>query len=96
MTTEMEIAKQKRKAARATYSKTVNKLQEILAAESPDEDDLEIHLECDFATPIAPLDVLNPTVPYCVDRCSHFTQPLCCSPAVLPCGILLNSTICSY
>ncbi|GFT23911.1 hypothetical protein NPIL_402411 [Nephila pilipes] len=45
MTTEMEIAKQKRKAARATYSKTVNKLQEILAAESPDVDDLEIHLD---------------------------------------------------
>ncbi|GFS86124.1 hypothetical protein NPIL_284931 [Nephila pilipes] len=44
MSTEMEIAKQKRKAARATYSKTVNKLQEILAAESPDVDDLEIHL----------------------------------------------------
>ncbi|GFS31954.1 hypothetical protein NPIL_541091 [Nephila pilipes] len=44
MTTEVEIAKQKRKAARATYSKTVNKLQEILAAESPDVDDLEIHL----------------------------------------------------
>ncbi|GFU40263.1 integrase catalytic domain-containing protein [Nephila pilipes] len=41
----MEIAKQKRKAARATYSKTVNKLQEILAAESPDVDDLEIHLD---------------------------------------------------
>ncbi|GFT40326.1 uncharacterized protein NPIL_139041 [Nephila pilipes] len=39
MTTEMEIAKQKRKAARATYSKTFNKLQEILAAESPDVDD---------------------------------------------------------
>ncbi|GFU17396.1 hypothetical protein NPIL_420911 [Nephila pilipes] len=45
MTTEIEIAKQKRKAARATYSKTVNKLQEILAAESPDVDDLEIHLD---------------------------------------------------
>ncbi|GFT39479.1 hypothetical protein NPIL_560881 [Nephila pilipes] len=45
MTTEMEIAKQKRKAARATYSKTVNKLQEILAAESLDVDDLEIHLD---------------------------------------------------
>ncbi|GFS74367.1 hypothetical protein NPIL_63591 [Nephila pilipes] len=45
MTTEMEIAKQMRKAARATYSKTVNKLQEILAAESPDVDDLEIHLD---------------------------------------------------
>ncbi|GFS42632.1 integrase catalytic domain-containing protein [Nephila pilipes] len=45
MTTEIEIAKQKRKAARATYSKTVNKLQEILAAESPDIDDLEIHLD---------------------------------------------------
>ncbi|GFT85378.1 hypothetical protein NPIL_70481 [Nephila pilipes] len=45
MTTEMEIAKQKWKAARTTYSKTVNKLQEILAAESPDVDDLEIHLD---------------------------------------------------
>ncbi|GFT28857.1 hypothetical protein NPIL_13201 [Nephila pilipes] len=45
MTTEMEIAKQKRKAVRATYSKTVNKLQEILAAENPDVDDLEIHLD---------------------------------------------------
>ncbi|GFU26197.1 integrase catalytic domain-containing protein [Nephila pilipes] len=45
MTTEIETAKQKRKAARATYSKTVNKLQEILAAESPDVDDLEIHLD---------------------------------------------------
>ncbi|GFU22198.1 hypothetical protein NPIL_281401 [Nephila pilipes] len=45
MTTEIEIAKQKRKAARATYSKTVNKLQEILAAESPDVADLEIHLD---------------------------------------------------
>ncbi|GFT01487.1 hypothetical protein NPIL_637491 [Nephila pilipes] len=45
MTTEMEIAKQKRKTARATYSKTVNKLQEILAAVSPDVDDLEIHLD---------------------------------------------------
>ncbi|GFS87925.1 hypothetical protein NPIL_179471 [Nephila pilipes] len=45
MTTEMEIAKQKRKAARATYSKTVDKLQEILVAESPDVDDLEIHLD---------------------------------------------------
>ncbi|GFS93418.1 hypothetical protein NPIL_443701 [Nephila pilipes] len=45
MTTEIEIAKQKRKAARATYSKTVNKLQEILAVESPDVDDLEIHLD---------------------------------------------------
>ncbi|GFT77366.1 hypothetical protein NPIL_425801 [Nephila pilipes] len=45
MTTEMEIAKQKRKAARAAYSKSVNKLQEILAAESPDVDDLEIHLD---------------------------------------------------
>ncbi|GFS84887.1 integrase catalytic domain-containing protein [Nephila pilipes] len=45
MTTEIEIAKQKRKAARATYSKTVNKLQEILAAESPDVDDLEIYLD---------------------------------------------------
>ncbi|GFT08319.1 integrase catalytic domain-containing protein [Nephila pilipes] len=45
MTTEMEIPKQKRKAARATYSKTVNKLQEILAAESPDVDDLEIQLD---------------------------------------------------
>ncbi|GFS95534.1 integrase catalytic domain-containing protein [Nephila pilipes] len=45
MTSEIEIAKQKRKAARATYSKTVNKLQEILAAESPDVDDLEIHLD---------------------------------------------------
>ncbi|GFT44111.1 hypothetical protein NPIL_575371, partial [Nephila pilipes] len=45
MTTEMEIAKQKRKAARATYSNTVNKLQEIVAAESPDVDDLEIHLD---------------------------------------------------
>ncbi|GFT80184.1 hypothetical protein NPIL_33441 [Nephila pilipes] len=45
MTTEIEIAKQKRKAARATYSKTVNKLQEILAAGSPDVDDLEIHLD---------------------------------------------------
>ncbi|GFT69073.1 hypothetical protein NPIL_614181 [Nephila pilipes] len=45
MTTEMEIAKQKRKAARATYLKTVNKLQEKLAAESPDVDDLEIHLD---------------------------------------------------
>ncbi|GFS44758.1 integrase catalytic domain-containing protein [Nephila pilipes] len=45
MTTEIEIAKQKRKAARATYSKTVNKFQEILAAESPDVDDLEIHLD---------------------------------------------------
>ncbi|GFU37059.1 dynein beta chain, ciliary [Nephila pilipes] len=47
MTTEMEIAKQKRKAARKKqkYSKTVNKLQEILAAESPDVDDLEIHLD---------------------------------------------------
>ncbi|GFS95555.1 integrase catalytic domain-containing protein [Nephila pilipes] len=45
MTTEMEIAKLKRKAARSTYSKTVNKLQEILAAESPDVDDLEIHLD---------------------------------------------------
>ncbi|GFU46322.1 hypothetical protein NPIL_207491 [Nephila pilipes] len=45
MTTEMEIAKQKRKAARAAYSKTVNKLQGILAAESPDVDDLEIHLD---------------------------------------------------
>ncbi|GFU48317.1 hypothetical protein NPIL_289931 [Nephila pilipes] len=43
MTTEMEIAKQKRKAARAKNSKTVNKLQEILAAESLD--DLEIHLD---------------------------------------------------
>ncbi|GFS89059.1 hypothetical protein NPIL_473541 [Nephila pilipes] len=41
----MEIAKQKRKAARATYLKTVNKLQEILAAEGPDVDDLEIHLD---------------------------------------------------
>ncbi|GFT86750.1 hypothetical protein NPIL_605621 [Nephila pilipes] len=40
----MEIAKQKRKAARATYSRTVNKLQEILTSESPDVDDLEIHL----------------------------------------------------
>ncbi|GFS94030.1 integrase catalytic domain-containing protein [Nephila pilipes] len=40
MTTEMEIAKQKRKAARATYSKTVNKFQEILAAESPDVDEI--------------------------------------------------------
>ncbi|GFS93364.1 hypothetical protein NPIL_344361 [Nephila pilipes] len=45
MTTEMEIAKQKRKAARATYSKTINKLQEILAANRPDVDDLEIHLD---------------------------------------------------
>ncbi|GFT00508.1 uncharacterized protein NPIL_48291 [Nephila pilipes] len=45
MSTEMEIAKQKRKAVRATYSKTVNKLQELLAAESPDVDDLEIHLD---------------------------------------------------
>ncbi|GFS91347.1 hypothetical protein NPIL_180441 [Nephila pilipes] len=45
MTTEMEIAKQKRKAARATYLKTVDKLQEILAAETPDGDDLEIHLD---------------------------------------------------
>ncbi|GFS56451.1 hypothetical protein NPIL_207071 [Nephila pilipes] len=45
MTIEIEIAKQKRKAARATYSKTVNKLQEMLAAESPDVDDLEIHLD---------------------------------------------------
>ncbi|GFT12478.1 integrase catalytic domain-containing protein [Nephila pilipes] len=45
MTTEIEIAKQKKKAARATYSKTVNKLQEILVAESPDVDDLEIHLD---------------------------------------------------
>ncbi|GFS37118.1 integrase catalytic domain-containing protein, partial [Nephila pilipes] len=35
----------KRKAVRATYSKTVNKLQEILATESPDVDDLEIHLD---------------------------------------------------
>ncbi|GFT35716.1 integrase catalytic domain-containing protein [Nephila pilipes] len=41
----MEIAKQKKKAARATYSKTVNKLQEIMAAESPDVYDLEIHLD---------------------------------------------------
>ncbi|GFT45298.1 integrase catalytic domain-containing protein [Nephila pilipes] len=40
MTTEMEIAKQKRKAARAMYSKTVNKLQKILAAESPDVDEI--------------------------------------------------------
>ncbi|GFT27410.1 hypothetical protein NPIL_312531 [Nephila pilipes] len=45
MTTEVEFAKQKRKAARATYSKTVNELQEILAAESPDADDLGIHLD---------------------------------------------------
>ncbi|GFT47974.1 hypothetical protein NPIL_10751 [Nephila pilipes] len=45
MTTEMEIAKQKRKAARATYSKTVNKLQEILAVESSDGDYLQIHLD---------------------------------------------------
>ncbi|GFS69975.1 hypothetical protein NPIL_239531 [Nephila pilipes] len=45
MTTEMEFTQQKRKAARATYSKTVIKLQEILAVESPDVDDLEIHLD---------------------------------------------------